>query len=152
MSHRSAPAIQSRLKAKPTVAKGMPRVKITAKDVTAEAELNDSQTAKTILAALPIESKANRWGEEVYFSTQLKIGEEDPKEVVQMGELGFWPPGKAICIFFGSTPASRGDEIRPASPVNVFGKVIGDPKIFAQVREGTKIRVETVEARRSRAK
>jgi len=126
----------------------MPRIRITAKDVTAEAELNDSKTAQTILNALPIESRANRWGEEVYFSTQLKISEEDPKEVVQMGDLGFWPPGKAICIFFGRTPASRGDEIRPASPVNVFGKVIGDPGVFAQVREGTKVRVEAAEGRK----
>jgi hypothetical protein len=123
----------------------MSRIRITAKDVMAEAELDDSQTARTILSALPIESKANRWGEEVYFSTQLKIGDENPREVVGMGDLGFWPPGKAICIFFGKTPVSKGEEIRPASPVNVFGKILGEPKVFAQVREGTKIRVETVE-------
>lgn len=123
----------------------MSRIRITAKDVMAEAELDDSQTARTILSALPIESKANRWGEEVYFSTQLKIGDENPREVVEMGDLGFWPPGKAICIFFGKTPVSKGEEIRPASPVNVFGKILGDPKVFAQVREGTKIRVEAVE-------
>jgi hypothetical protein len=123
----------------------MSRIRITAKDVMAEAELDDSQTARTILSALPIESKANRWGEEVYFSTQLKIGEENPREVVEMGDLGFWPPGKAICIFFGKTPVSKGEEIRPASPVNVFGKILGEPKVFAQVREGTKIRVEAVE-------
>lgn len=126
----------------------MPRIRITAKDVMAEAELDDSQTAQTILSALPIESKANRWGEEVYFSTRLEIGDENPREVVEMGDVGFWPPGRAICIFFGRTPASEGDEIRPASSVNVFGKILGDPKVFAQVREGTKIRVEAVEERR----
>jgi hypothetical protein len=125
----------------------MSRIRIAAKDVTAEAELDDSQTARAILSALPIESKANRWGEEVYFSTQLKIGDENPREVVQMGDVGFWPPGRAICIFFGRTPASKGDEIRPASPVNVFGKILGDPMVFAQVREGTKIRVEAIEGR-----
>jgi hypothetical protein len=125
----------------------MPRIRITAKDVTAEAELDDSQTSRTILRALPIESKASRWGEEVYFSTQLKIADENPREVVQMGDVGFWPPGRAICIFFGRTPASKGDEIRPASPVNVFGKILGDPKIFAQVRDGTRIRVEVSEGR-----
>jgi hypothetical protein len=125
----------------------MSRVRIVAKEVTAEAELDDSQTARAILNALPIESKANRWGEEVYFSTRLKIDDENSREVVQIGDVGFWPPGRAICIFFGRTPASRGDEIRPASPVNVFGKILGDPMVFAQVREGTKIRVEATEGR-----
>jgi hypothetical protein len=125
----------------------MSRIRITAKDATAEAELDDSQTARAILSALPIESEANRWGEEVYFSTQLKIGDENPREVVQMGDVGFWPPGRAICIFFGRTPASKGNEIRPASPVNVFGKILGDPKVFAQVRDGAKIRVEATEGR-----
>jgi hypothetical protein len=125
----------------------MSRIRITTKDATAEAELDDSQTARAILSALPIESKANRWGEEVYFSTQLKIDDENSKEVVQMGDVGFWPPGRAICIFFGRTPASKGNEIRPASPVNVFGKILGEPKVFAQVRDGVKIRVEATEGR-----
>jgi len=123
----------------------MSRIRIIAKDVSAEAELDDSQTALAIWNALPIESKVNRWGEEVYFSTHLKIGGENPKEVVEMGDLGFWPPGKAICIFFGKTPVSKGEEIRPASPVNVFGKILGDAKAFERVREGTKIRVEAIE-------
>lgn len=129
----------------------MRRIRIVTKDVVAEAELNDSSTAHAIWDALPLESKANRWGEEVYFSTGLKIGEENPKEVVEAGDLGFWPPGKAMCIFFGRTPASRGDEIRPASPVNFFGRVLGDPKMFEKVKEGTKIRVEVLGCGCSRA-
>jgi len=123
----------------------MLKVKIAAEDVSVEAELDDSRTAQAVWKALPIESRANTWGEEVYFSTGLKISEENQKEVVKMGDLGFWPPGKAICIFFGKTPVSKGDEIRPASPVNVFGKVLGDPKVFGRVKEGMKIRVEAIE-------
>ena len=67
---------------------------------------------------------------------------ENPAETVEMGDLAYWPPGSAFCIFFGPTPASRGAEIRPASPVNVFGRVTGDPTIFKKVRAGTPIRIE----------
>ncbi len=70
------------------------------------------------------------------------MGPENPKEVVDMGDLGYWPPGRAFCIFFGPTPASRGEEIRPASPVNVFGRVEGDPRVFRGVRGGEKVRLE----------
>ena len=66
------------------------------------------------------------------------------RTVVGMGDLGYWPPGNALCIFFGKTPASRGDEIRPASPVNVFGKVIGDPTLFKKVSSGTKVIVQKI--------
>jgi len=101
-------------------------------------------TANTFWDALPIEARANTWGDEIYFSIPVHHGEENSKETVELGDLGYWPPGNAFCIFFGPTPASRGDEIRPASPVNVFGKVIGDPKVFKKVRGGTKIRLERV--------
>jgi hypothetical protein len=67
---------------------------------------------------------------------------ENPKEVLKLGELCYWPPGRAFCIFFGPTPASQGDEIRPASPVNVFGYVLGDSKIFKKVKSGERIRLE----------
>lgn len=111
-------------------------------EVAAEADIDDSSTAEAVWKSLPLESRANTWGEEVYFSVGLDIGEENPKEVVAMGDLGYWPPGKAVCVFFGRTPASRGDEIRPASPVNVFGKLTGDPKVFSKVRDGARIRME----------
>jgi len=74
----------------------------------------------------------------------VHLKEESPQDVVGMGDLGYWPPGNAFCIFFGPTPASRGDEIRPASPVNVFGRVVGDPKVFKKVRAGTAVRIEEV--------
>ncbi len=104
-----------------------------------EAALNESETAKAIHRALPLEAKANTWGDEIYFSVPLVLDSERPCEVVELGDLGYWPPGHAFCIFFGRTPASMGDEIRPASPVNVFGRVIGDPKVFKKVRSGDRV-------------
>ncbi len=118
------------------------KIRISTSKVQMEAELNDSNTAKEIWEILPIEREANRWGEEIYFSIPLKLEEENAKEIVQEGDLGFWPSGSGFCIFFGPTPISKGEEIRPASPVNVFGKVLGDAKQFSKVKDGEKIRIE----------
>jgi len=118
------------------------RVKISAGTVEAEAELDSSRTAQAIWSALPFSSTAHRWGDEVYFTIPVKLESESQKDVVEKGDLGYWPPGSAFCIFFGRTPASRGNEIRPASPVNVFGKVTGSPEAFQKVKEGSAIKVE----------
>jgi hypothetical protein len=121
----------------------MPRpIRITAGAVSVAAELNESRTAAAIAAALPIEAKADTWGDEIYFDIGLRLPGESPKEVVALGDLGYWPPGQAFCIFFGPTPMSRGDEIRPASAVNVVGRVTGDPRVFTRVRAGTRVRIE----------
>lgn len=117
------------------------RIKITAGDVSAEATLNDSKTAAAIADNLPIEATAQTWGDEIYFSIGITIEPEDPKATVDLGDLGYWPPGTAFCIFFGPTPMSSGDEIRPASPVNVLGKIDGDPKVFKSVRAGAKVTI-----------
>ena len=115
-------------------------IRITAGQVSATAVLHQTPTADAIWSALPIEAGANTWGDEIYFSIPVKAElEKSAKEVVEAGDLGYWPPGTAFCIFFGPTPASRGDEIRPASAVNVVGKVQGDPKVFKQVSSGTKV-------------
>ncbi len=114
-------------------------IRIIAGSVAAEATLHDGKTADAIWNALPIEAKAQTWGDEIYFDIGLAVGPEKPRETVGLGDLGFWPPGSAFCIFFGPTPASRGDEIRPASAVNVFGRVIGDPTVFKKVRAGTRV-------------
>jgi hypothetical protein len=119
----------------------MRTINIVAGQVSATAQLNDSQTADAIWNALPIEARGNTWGDEIYFSIPVRIAEENGREVVNMGDLGYWPPGTAFCIFFGPTPASRGAEIRPASAVNVFGKIDGDAKIFKSVPGGTKITI-----------
>ena len=119
------------------------KIRILVSDLRVEAELNESKTAQMIWEALPIEAKANLWGEEIYFSIPVKTGlEKGAKEVVSAGDLGYWPTGHAFCIFFGPTPASRGDEIRAASAVNLIGKVLSDPKVFRKAKDGEKIILE----------
>ncbi|OLC15000.1 MAG: hypothetical protein AUH29_08975 [Candidatus Rokubacteria bacterium 13_1_40CM_69_27] len=117
-------------------------IRIDAGAVSVPARLNDSPTASAIWAALPIEAKAETWGDEIYFGIGLDLKAESPKAVVDVGDLGYWPPGRAFCIFFGPTPASRGEEIRPASPVNLVGQVVGDATTFRKVRAGTRVRIE----------
>jgi hypothetical protein len=117
------------------------KIRIRAGAIEAEAELNGTKTAQAIWKALPIKSRANLWGDEIYFSIPLKLKLEAGQEVVSIGDLGYWPDGNAFCIFFGPTPVSQGDEIRPASPVTVFGKVIGDTTVFKKVAARTKINV-----------
>ena len=123
----------------------MPKLRITVGEVSATATLNDSKTAQAIWDALPITARANTWGEEIYFGIPVHLEEDDAQGVVALGDLGYWPPGHAFCIFFGRTPMSRGSEVRPASPVNVFGQVEGDPKVFLKVQGGEQIMLEEVE-------
>ena len=114
---------------------------ITVGEVSAEAQLNESGTATAIWGALPISAKADTWGDEIYFDLDVTAGLESPREVVEAGDLGYWPPGRAFCIFFGPTPMSRGGEIRPASPVSVVGRIAGDPRVFKTVRAGSPVTV-----------
>jgi hypothetical protein len=116
-------------------------IRIAAGKVEVTATLNDTATADAIWAALPLDGYIHTWGEEVYFSIDLHLPLDDPHEVVDMGDLGYWPQGPAFCIFFGPTPMSRGNDIRPASAVNVFGKVTGDPRVFTHVPSGAQIQV-----------
>ena len=106
------------------------------------AELNETKTAQAIWDALPVKGRANTWGDEIYFSIPVRLDEEDAQELVGMGDLGYWPPGTAFCLFFGPTPMSVGEEIRPASAVNVFGRVSGDARVLKQVASGTEVIVE----------
>ncbi|MEM4462134.1 MAG: cyclophilin-like fold protein [Candidatus Bathyarchaeia archaeon] len=109
------------------------------------AELKDNvnpRTCEAIWRALPLEGVARRWGDEVYFSVGLDIGLENSSQDVEVGDVAFWPPGRAICIFFGPTPVSIGEKPRAYSPVNVFARILGDPRIFRKVRDGERIRVE----------
>lgn len=118
----------------------MRTIVIEAGNISAVAELNESETASAIWDALPITARANTWGDEIYFSIPIRLGEEDKaRDVMAMGELGYWPPGNAFCIFFGRTPASRGNEIRAASPVNPIGRVTGDATVFRSVTSGQKV-------------
>jgi hypothetical protein len=120
------------------------RILIQAGPVSALAKLNDTRTADEVWNILPISGQVNTWGEEIYFGIPLHLEMEDGRVVVEAGELGYWPTGRAFCIFFGPTPASLGDEIRAASAVNVFGRLTGDPQEFKQVGDGERITVERV--------
>ncbi len=122
------------------------RIEIAAGHVKAQAELNETETAQAVWNALPIEGMANTWGDEIYFSMPLVFQLEAAQEVVQVGDLGYWPPGKAFCVFFGATPASKGDEIRPASAVTVFGRIVGDATVFKTVKDGTTMTVRRSES------
>ena len=117
-------------------------INITAGQVTVSASLNDTDTAALIWDALPIEASANTWGDEIYFGIPVAAGEEMGQEVVDLGDLGYWPPGSAFCMFFGPTPMSRGDEIRPASPVTVIGRMHGDVTVLKRVPAGAPVLIE----------
>ena len=118
-------------------------IRICVDDFIVPAVLNHSHTARLIWDALPIEGQANLWGDEIYFSIPVEADlEETAQEVVEQGDLGYWPTGTAFCIFFGPTHMSQGDEIRPASAVNMIGTVIGDPQLFKGVPSGATVRLE----------
>ena len=121
----------------------MRRIKIISGNVEVTAGFlnKNPETADAIWKSLPIKSKVNTWGDEIYFSILVEVGLENPQEIVEMGDVGYWPPEKALCIFFGLTPMSERGKIKPASPVNVFAKVIGDVEILKKVKDGDGIRV-----------
>ncbi len=118
-------------------------IQITIATTQIKAELYDTPTAQEISKALPIKSQLNRWGGEIYFTIPVSVPiEENSRDVLEPGELGYWPTGNAFCIFFGSTPASQGEECRATSKVNVFGKVIGDLSSLWDVEDGSEVKVE----------
>ena len=120
----------------------MRTIKISAGGVSATATLSDNATADAIWAALPLAARANRWGDEIYFEIPVRLPQAaDARELMEAGELGYWPVGHAFCIFWGATPASRGDEIRAYSPVNPFGRLEGDPAVFDPVPGGAEIEI-----------
>lgn len=118
------------------------RIRITSGSVSETAIINDSKTADALWDALPIQSTANTWGDEVYFSIPVNAGPENDVEVVELNDIAYWPESPSFCIFFGPTPVSSGDEIRPASAVNPLGKIDGDARAFKSVRDGDAIRIE----------
>ncbi len=118
------------------------KITINAGDITLTAELNDTPTARAIADGLPIEGNANVWGDEIYFEIPIALPlADDAVEEVDVGTLAYWPTGSALCIFFGPTPVSTGEKPRAYSPVNVFGKIIGDATILKKVAGGTPVSV-----------
>lgn len=118
------------------------QIKITAGNVKVVGTLNDSATAGLVWDALPITGSGSVWGDEIYFRTGIETPVDNGQEVVEMGALAYWPPGQAICLFFGPTPMSQGDEIRPASAVNVIGSIHGDPTVLKSVAGGADVSLE----------
>ncbi|MFQ5873305.1 MAG: cyclophilin-like fold protein [Dehalococcoidia bacterium] len=118
------------------------RISIKVGQVQATAVLNDTATARAIWDALPLKAKASTWGDEIYFPVLVVMEEEGAQELVSMGDIAYWPPGRAFCIFFGPTPVSEGDEIRPASPVKVVGSIEGDPTVFRSTPAGVEVTLE----------
>jgi len=124
----------------------MARINISVENLSVEAEMLDTPTGQKILEALPIESSANVWGDEIYFDIPLRLEKEpEARAEVEVGDLAYWPAGPAFCIFFGPTPVSTGDRPRAYSPVNVFGRILGDAKQFKGVASGATVRVTKVE-------
>ncbi|MFO8083003.1 MAG: cyclophilin-like fold protein [Desulfobacterales bacterium] len=120
----------------------MKNIAIQTKNLSMEAELKDTPTAQMISKSLPLEGSANVWGDEIYFTIPLDLDlEPDAHEEVEIGDMAYWPSGPAFCIFFGPTPVSTDEKPRAYSPVNIFGKIIGDATLFKNISQGEKIRV-----------
>ena len=119
------------------------KIQITVGNLSMEAELTDSLTAKKVAEPLPITTPFNTWGDEIYFSIPVEAQLDDTaREVVRLGDLGYWPTGSAFCIFFGQTPMSEPGKIVPASAVNIIGKVIGDAAKFKEVMGEREVTLE----------
>lgn len=124
----------------------MKRILIHAGGIELPAVLNESATAKAIGESLPLSGTVNTWGDEIYFSIPLHLEQEPGAGTeVEVGDLGFWPAGDAFCIFFGPTPVSMNDKPMAYSPVNVFGKIIGDAGLLRKLGNGDPIRVRLEE-------
>jgi hypothetical protein len=110
-----------------------------------DAELNDTRTATNLYEALPLGATLSRWGDEVYFMTEIEPGEGDSmREEMGVGELAFWPPGRAFCIFWGPTPSSQAGEPRAAGPVVPIGRLLSDPSPLNETAAGQTIRIDPV--------
>lgn len=117
-------------------------IEIVINGLTVRAELFDTECAKMIVNALPIESVPNEWGDEFYFTIPVKFDLDETATIdVEAGDIGYWPPGSALAIFFGPTPLSTGSKPVPASKVNIVGKILDDPKILKKANGAEKIKL-----------
>lgn len=124
----------------------MKKIKITAGSIELFAEVYETETAQAVWDALPISGRANRWGKEIYFNISVTTSQEsEAKADVNVGELAFWPPGNAFCIFWGPTPVSVDENPRAASPVNVFGKITGDSNLLDSVPDNAHVTITRVD-------
>ena len=122
------------------------QIQISTGNLTLAATLNELETANQLWESLPITGRVQIWGDEIYFSIPLNVEEElDSQETVQAGTVAYWPPGSALCLFWGPTPISAPGEIRPASAVNVVGILDNDPNLLAEVPSQAEIIIEKIE-------
>ena len=120
------------------------KIKIKIGTLSMDAELNDTPTAQKIAEVLPFKGGFDTWGDEIYFAIPVTAKlDESAKEVVEVGDLGYWPTGKAFCIFFGQTPMSKQGKIIPASAVNIIGRVLGDATQFKKVMNESQVVLES---------
>lgn len=120
-------------------------IKFIANDIEVKAELKDTKTAREIYKSLPLISKVNTWGEEIYFSIPVEVNlEKNARDVLKIGDVCYWPNGRAIAIFFGKTPASYNNEPRAADLVNVFGRILDNIEELNKIKDGDEIKIEKV--------
>lgn len=123
------------------------KIRIQAGAVAVLGELHDTETAQAIAAALPLEATTHTWGEEIYFTIPVHQPlDQTAAELVEVGDIGYWPTGPALCLFFGPTPSSGPGEIRPASAVNIVGRLYGDLRCLHEVPAGIIIKVDLLPA------
>ena len=122
------------------------QIQISTGNLTLTATLNELETANQLWESLPITGRVQIWGDEIYFSIPLNVEEElGSQETVQAGTVAYWPPGSALCLFWGPTPITAPGEIRPASAVNVVGILDNDPNLLAEVPSQAQIIIEKIE-------
>lgn len=123
------------------------RVRLRAGDVELFARLRETPTSEALWMLLPVEGRAARWGEEFYFRVPAMLAdrEDDAREVMEVGEIGYWVEGQAIAVFFGPTPASRADEPRAIAPVNVLGAIERNAESLSRLPDGVVFHVEAAE-------
>lgn len=121
----------------------MAKIMIIAGNIMIRAQLYNTPTAKAIAQILPVQGTVSTWGDEIYFNIPLEQKlEPDARQDMEVGELGYWPEGPAFCIFFGPTPVSTSGKPKAYSPVNVFGRVLEDPRPLKSVQSDELIRVD----------
>ncbi len=124
----------------------MATIRISSGAVAIDCTLLDTESAKAILSALPLQGRASLWGDEVYFSVPVELAAEpEARDLLNAGEIAYWPPGKAICLCWGPTPASSGNELRLASAANVFATTKAEVGAFSKVNSGDTVTVELID-------
>jgi hypothetical protein len=118
-------------------------IRIIAGDIVVRAEFSDTACARKITGVLPIDASPDEWGDEFYFGIPVRVDlDETATDRVRVGDIGYWPPGKALAIFFGPTPMSTGPDPVPVSKVNVVGRIIGDAALLKSAKGSKRIRIE----------